>query len=126
MQNAAVFFVTGGNEAYRRSVHESFRADGHQVVLEATNFEEALGVINGGQLQEKKVNVAMIEDYLPQNGRADDILVGRDVSEKIRNQTPSVKILRLGFFPASIYSYGDVYLGAMTTTEDILQVIASL
>ena len=68
----------------------------------------------------------MIEDYLPQNGRADDILVGRDVSEKIRNQTPSVKILRLGFFPASIYSYGDVYLGAMTTTEDILQVIASL
>ena len=125
MQNAAVFLVED-NKDFADSLCELFPYRGHQVVLEATNFEEALGVINGGQLQEKKVNVAMIEDYLPQNGRADDILVGRDVSEKIRNQTPSVKILRLGFFPASIYSYGDVYLGAMTTTEDILQVIASL
>lgn len=126
MQNAVIFLVED-DDLHRRFAHTHLQKDGHEVVLEATNLEEAQGIIKSGQLQEKGVNVVVVDGYFPETTGGREIFAGPIVAETIREKDSTIKIVSHSSLPLDMMEiqYGDVH--AWKRDERALEIaIASL
>jgi CheY-like chemotaxis protein len=110
MQSARVFLVED-NPLHKRFANANLKKAGHEVVLEATSLEEAQRIIKSGQLQEKGVNVAVVDGYFLETAGGREIFAGPIVAETIREKDSTIKIVSHSSLPLDMMNiqYGDVH-----------------
>jgi len=86
-ENARVFLAED-NEAVRFFVKKSLEETGHQVLVEAVSFEEAMEKIR--EAKEKRINVAVLDGSLPDNSSH-----GPKIAEALRQAIPDIRIVAL-------------------------------
>ena len=125
MQKAVIFLVEDF-ELLSDSLCELIPFSGHQVVLKASTLEEALQIVNSGQLRESGVNVAVVDGNFPSIEMGREVFGGPIVARAIRDKEPSIKIIAHTASSAKEATYGDVYAGKRYAPESLFEAITSL
>ena len=125
MQNARIFLVED-DRIIRRLVVDKLTKAGHLVVLEAIDLFGAMGIIKSGLLQEKGVNVAIIDGIFPRYSRKALVgteLLGPEVAEKIRNLRLPIKVIAFTSLDRKFAPYGDVYVYKGSSLEKAIKAL---
>lgn len=99
LENARVF-IAEDSEEIRDLVKKSLEKSGHQVLIEAASFEEAMEKIK--EAKDKGINVAVLDGSLP-----DDSSHGPKIAEDLRLVIPEIKIVS---FSGKEVFWGDLNL----------------
>lgn len=125
MQNAVIFLVEDDN-CLINPLCALLSRRGHQVVLKAMSLEESLRIVASGELQEKGVNIAIVDGSFPRaNGQELDFH-GPSVAEAIRGAGLPIKIIAHTAHMGRKAEYGDVYAFKGGGPDSLFEVIASL
>lgn len=92
---------------------------GHEVVLEASILEEALGIVSSGQLQEKEITLAIVDGNLSKGDHSCED--GRKINAAIKATNLPIKII--AFSGDNNPRFGDVLLRKPTSVEELEEAI---
>lgn len=100
MGDGTRFFLAENDERILRIEEINLKANGHQIIVKATSFEEAMAGIQTAR--EQGVNIAIVDGDLG-HGREDGFLVATALREAI----PNIKIIS---FPSVRADWGNINL----------------
>jgi CheY-like chemotaxis protein len=126
MQNARIFLVED-EELRRKIARRRLEAVGHQIVLEAADLKRASYIIRSGQLQEKGIDVVIIDGCFP-DGADDERFEfnGPKVAAVIRQHYPDMKIIAFTSVEEKYVTYGIYVKKGNDDWENLQKTIDSL
>ncbi|OGD65555.1 hypothetical protein A3F08_02695 [Candidatus Berkelbacteria bacterium RIFCSPHIGHO2_12_FULL_36_9] len=107
MPERARVFVAEDNSEWQKIIRRQLTRAGHDIVLEASSFDEAMEMVE--LAQKEGINVAVLDGSLD-SSQSSMRCDGRIIAEALRKQVPGIKIIGLSGF---IAKWADVDLGKM-------------
>ncbi|MFH0804372.1 MAG: response regulator [Candidatus Zambryskibacteria bacterium] len=117
MRSACIFLVEDDPEVVF-AVNRLLSHGSHEIVLWVSNLKDALAAIAGGRLEDRAVDVAIVDANFPEKaGEQSNISGGPIVAEAIRAASPHVKIIAFSDDPEETASYGDIHVNKVNSTN---------